>query len=114
MNIAAVIDVELLTTTLLGVTPLPLTLTVAPLMKPVPVNVSTTVVPISPLVTLSEVNVGNDTGVTVEVEVGDTTGDTEDDGVGDTFGGTTVCGLFVEHPLYTNAIAMATTIRTRC
>jgi hypothetical protein len=68
MNRAAVIDVELLTVTLLTVTRLPLTLTVAPLIKPVPVNVSTTVVPIKPLAVLSDVNAG--TGVAVGVGTG--------------------------------------------
>jgi hypothetical protein len=54
--------------TLLAVTRLPLTLTVAPLIKPVPVNVSTTVVPIKPLDIPSDDNTG--TGVEVGVGTG--------------------------------------------
>jgi len=58
---------------LLAVTPVPLTLTVAPLINPVPVNVSTTVVPMSPLAVLNEVNPG--CGVGVGVGTGDGLGE---------------------------------------
>jgi hypothetical protein len=97
MNNAAVIDVELLTVTLLAVTRLPLTLTVAPLIKPVPVSVSTTVVPIKPLPVLSDVNAG--TGVAVGVGTGV--------GLGEMYGMT--CGELFElkHPPKTTTIANA-------
>jgi hypothetical protein len=97
MKSAAVIDVELLTVTLLAVTRLPLTLTVAPLIKPVPVSVSTTVVPIKPLAVLSAVNAG--TGVAVGVGTGV--------GLGEMYGVT--CGELplLEHAATTTTIANA-------
>jgi hypothetical protein len=54
----AVICVALTTTTLLTVTPLPLTFTVEPAPKFVPVSVTGTLVPCTPLVGLIEVSVG--------------------------------------------------------
>jgi len=55
----AVIVVALVTATLLAVTPDPLTFTlVAPAMKFVPVSVSVTVFPVTPVVALNDVSVG--------------------------------------------------------
>jgi hypothetical protein len=55
---SAVMDVPLTTDTFATVTPLPLTATLAPVTKFVPVSVSLTVVPVTPVVALRLVRVG--------------------------------------------------------
>lgn len=66
MTKSAVIDVALTIETFATVTPLPLTATVAPATKFVPVSVSFTVVPVTTVVALKAVSVGAG-GLTVKV-----------------------------------------------